>query len=173
MSRVWEGREVRAGGRVSRWGGPWRPAEHGEVRTTFLCTRPHLHALGSPSRRHRVCLCSAERVADAGGRQVPAGQPVMAMVGGPTTTESGGHLGLESGVCPAPSAGRRHVFLIAGGLAPAVQLQSGVSHVLVVTALTWKAVAMAYSLHMASPGMVTVPTGPSSFGDPALALPSG
>ena len=33
MSRA--GREVRAGGRGSRRGGPWRPAEHGEVRTTF------------------------------------------------------------------------------------------------------------------------------------------
>lgn len=77
-SRVWGGGEVRAGGRVSRWGGPWRPAEHGEVRTTFPCARPHLHASGSPTRHHRVCLRSAERVADAGGRQVPAAQPVMA-----------------------------------------------------------------------------------------------
>lgn len=156
---------------MSRWGGPWRPAEHGEVRTTFLCARPHLHALGSPSRRHRVCLCSAEHVADAGGRQVPA----VHSLSWPWSVapRSGGHLGPESDVCPAPSAGRRHVFLIAGGLAPAVQLQSGMSHVLVVTALTWKAVAVAHSLHMASTGMVTVPTGPSSFGDPALALPSG
>lgn len=35
-----------------------------------------------------------------------------------------------------------------GGMAPAAGLQSGLSHILVVTALTWKAVAMAYSLHM-------------------------
>lgn len=152
MSRVWGGAEVRAGGRASRWGGPWRPAEHGEVRTTFLC------ASGSPSRRRRVCVCSAERVADVGWRQVTAGQPVMATALWPRHREQRAPRPQVRSP-PGSICRRRHGFLIAGGLAAAVGVRTGVGPVLVSTALAWKAVAVAYGLHGASPGTMAKHSG--------------